>query len=103
MCGLRSCASGEEPTCPMQANVREAGSIPRSGRSPGWRHGNPLQCSWLENPMKRGAWWAIVLGVTKSQTRLSTQADKEWPPPLGAVDGGEPSLTPLENDLCLLA
>ena len=34
-------------------------------------NGNPLQHSCLENPMDRGAWWAIVHGVTKSQTRLS--------------------------------
>ena len=31
-------------------------------------HGNPLQYSWLENPMDRGAWWAIVHGVTKNRT-----------------------------------
>ena len=34
-------------------------------------NGNPLQYSWLENPMDRGAWWAAVHGVAKSQTRLS--------------------------------
>ena len=34
-------------------------------------HGNPLQCSCLENPRDRGAWWAAVHGVTKSWTRLS--------------------------------
>ena len=34
-------------------------------------NGTPLQCSCLENPMDRGAWWATVHGVTKSQTRLS--------------------------------
>ena len=33
--------------------------------------GTPLQYSCLENPMDRGAWWATVHGVTKSQTRLS--------------------------------
>ena len=33
-------------------------------------HGNPLQCSCLENSMDRGAWWAIAHGVAKSQTRL---------------------------------
>ena len=32
--------------------------------------GTPLQCSCLENPMDGGTWWAAVLGVTKSQTRL---------------------------------
>ena len=34
-------------------------------------NGNPLQYSCLENPMDRGAWWATVHGVTKSQTGLS--------------------------------
>ena len=43
---------------------------------PGGRHGNPLQYSCLENPMDRGAWWATVQGVTKSQMCLSTHARK---------------------------
>ena len=47
-----------------------AGSIPGSGSSPGGGHGNPLQYSWLENPMDRGAWWATAHGVTQSQTQL---------------------------------
>ena len=34
-------------------------------------NGNPLQYSCLENPMDRGAWWATIHGVAKSQTRLS--------------------------------
>ena len=34
-------------------------------------NGNPLQYSWLENPMGGGAWWAAVHGVAKSWTRLS--------------------------------
>ena len=38
------------------ADIREAGSIPGSGRSPGRLHGNPLQYSCLENPTDRGAW-----------------------------------------------
>ena len=33
-------------------------------------HGNPLQCSCLENPRDGGAWWAVVYGVTQSRTRL---------------------------------
>ena len=49
-------------------NARDTGSIPGSGRSPGEGHGNPLQYSCLENPMDRGAWWAVVHGVTKSWT-----------------------------------
>ena len=36
-----------------------------------WRgNGNPLQCSCLENPRDRGAWWAAVYGVAQSRTRL---------------------------------
>ena len=52
-------------------NVRDPGSIPVSGRSPGEGNGNPLQYSCLENSMVGGAWWATVHGVTKSQTWLS--------------------------------
>ena len=51
-------------------DIRDVGSIPGSGRSPGGGHGNPLQCSCLENPMHRGAWWAAVHRVAESQTRL---------------------------------
>ena len=46
-------------------NKRDVGLIPGSGRSPGEGNGNPLQYSCLENPMDRGAWWAIVHGATK--------------------------------------
>ena len=46
----------------------DAGLIPGSGRSPGGGHGNPLQYSCLENCVDRGAWWAIVHRVSKSQT-----------------------------------
>ena len=49
-------------------NSRDPGLIPGSGRSPGEGNGNPLQYSCLENPMDRGAWWATVHGVAKSQT-----------------------------------
>ena len=49
----------------------DLGLIPRLGRSPGGGHGNSLQYSCLEKPMGRGAWWATVHGVAKSQTQLS--------------------------------
>ena len=62
--------SGKEPTC-QSGDIRDAGSIPGSGRSPGEGNGNPLQYSCLENPMDGGAWWATVHRVTKSQTQLS--------------------------------
>ena len=51
-------------------DIRDAGSIPGLGRSPGGGHGNPLQYSCLENPMDRGAWWATVHRVAKSWTQL---------------------------------
>ena len=51
-------------------DVRDLGSIPGLGRSPGEAHGNPLQYSCLENPMDRGSWQAIVHGVKKSWTPL---------------------------------
>ena len=53
-------------------DVRDTGSIPGLGRSPRGGNGNPLQYSCLGNPIDRGAWWAAVHGVTKSQARLST-------------------------------
>ena len=49
-------------------DLRDKGSIPGSGRSPGEGHGNPLQYSRLENPMDRGSWWAVVHGVAKNRT-----------------------------------
>ena len=52
-------------------SVGDLGLIPGLGRSPGERHGNPLQYSCLENPMDREAKRATIHGVAKSQTRLS--------------------------------
>ena len=52
------------------AAVEDSGLILRLGRSPGERHGNPLQYSCLENPMDRGAWRAMVHWVAESQTTL---------------------------------
>ena len=52
--------------------MQETGFVPGLGRSPGEGKGNPLQYSFLENPMDRGAWWAIVHGVSKGRTQLST-------------------------------
>ena len=51
-------------------DIRDADSIPGSGRSPGRGNGNSLQYSWLENPMDRGAWRAAVHGVANSRTWL---------------------------------
>ena len=49
-------------------DVRDMGSISELGRSPGEGNGNPLQYTFPENPMDRGAWWTTVHGVTKSRT-----------------------------------
>ena len=48
----------------------DLGLIPGLGRCPGSGRGNSLQYSCLGNPMDRGAWWAAVQGVAKSQTQL---------------------------------
>ena len=60
---------GKESAC-NAGGTGDAGSIPGLGRSPGEGHGNPLQCSCLENPIDRGASWAAVLKVTKSRTQM---------------------------------
>ena len=49
---------------------------PSSGGSPGGGNGDPLQNSWQENSMDRGAWWAIVHGIARSRMRLSTHVLK---------------------------
>ena len=51
-------------------DIKDVGSVPGTGRSPGGGHSNPLQYSCLGNPMDRGAWWAPVHRVAKSQTQL---------------------------------
>ena len=55
-------------------DIKDACSIPGLGRCPGGGHGNPLQYSYLKNPMNRGTWRAMVHGVAKSWTRLSDLA-----------------------------
>ena len=62
-------------TLPTNAgDTGDMGSVPGSGRSSGVGNVNLLQDSCLKNSVDRGAWWATVHGVTKSQTRLSN-----WP------------------------
>ena len=53
-------------------DIREAGLIPRSGRSPAGGHGNSLQYSCLENPMDRGARQATAYRVAESDTTEMT-------------------------------
>ena len=53
-------------------DIRDTGSVPGSGRSPGGGHGNPLQFSCLENPIDRGTWRAAVHRVAESDTTEAT-------------------------------
>ena len=64
--GFSGGSVGKESAC----NARDAGSIPGLERVLGGGNGKALQCSCLENPMDRGAWWATVLGASKSRTWL---------------------------------
>ena len=66
--GFYGGSDGKESTC----SAGDLDSIPGSGRSPGEGNGYPLQYSFLENSTDRKAWWAIVHGVTKNQTQLSS-------------------------------
>ena len=51
-------------------DARDVGSIPGSGRSPREGNSKSLQYSCLENPMNRGAWWAMIVRVAKSRIQL---------------------------------
>ena len=55
------------------ANVGDVGSIPGLRKSPGEGNFNPLQYSYLGNPMDRGAWWATVYGVARVRHDLATK------------------------------
>ena len=68
--GLPSCAIVKNPSANAE-DTRDLGLMPGSGRSSGVGNGNPPQYSCWENSMDRGAWQAIVHGVTKSWTRLN--------------------------------
>ena len=61
--------SGKEPP----ANAGDVGLIPRLGRSLGGGHGNPLQYSYLGNPVDKGACQATVHGVAESDTSLESE------------------------------
>ena len=64
--------SGSSVIKNLPAKAGDAGLVPGLGGFPGGRNGTPLQYSCLENPMDRGAWWAMVHRVAESQTQLST-------------------------------
>ena len=71
---------------PASAGVRDKGSIPGSGRSPGEGNGNPLQYSCLKNPMDRRAWGATVQRVAKSQTLLKQCSMHAYMPSMGTFN-----------------
>lgn len=64
--GFPDGSAGKESACSA-----DVGLIPELGRSPGGENSNPLHYSCLRNPIDKGAWWAMVHGVTKSRTQLS--------------------------------
>ena len=69
--GLPSGSLGKESAYNAGNTAGAMGLIPESEWSPEEGNGNPLQYSYLENPMDRGAWRATVQGVAKSQIQLS--------------------------------
>ena len=65
-------ARGSQPTWGMEHNFAKELNILMSPSTVIWRRlRQPTLYSCLENPMDRGAWWAVVHGITKSRTRLS--------------------------------
>ena len=81
------CFPGGTEVKASTCNAGDLGLIPRLGRSPGEGKGNQVHYSCPENPMDRGAWWATVHGVAKSQTLLSdfTFSVLCWIPKLGIL------------------
>ena len=71
-------------------NAGDVDSVPGLGRSPGEGSGNPLQYSRLEKSKDRGAWWATVHWVTKSQARLSDSTTAWAPQALPALADSPP-------------
>ena len=68
--GFPGGTSGKDLLPASAGDLRNAGSSPGLGRSPGGGHGNPLQLSCLVNPIDREAWLIAVYGVAKSWTQL---------------------------------
>ena len=77
MYGLPWWLSHRESACNAE-DTGDTGSIPGLGRFPGGRYGNPLQYSYLESPMDRGAWQATVYRVAQSRTQLKLLSMHVW-------------------------
>ena len=102
-------SDSKESTC----SAGDLGSSPGSGRCPGTSNGNPLQCSWLENPTDRGAWratyspWGRKESDMTERLTLTSKHQKIWhhgEPSAGASGGGSRSLgAAVPNPTCLLA
>ena len=92
--GFPGGSEGKASTC----NARDTGSIPGLGRSPGEGNGNPIQNSCLGNSTDRGAWWATVHGVAKSQTWLSNTPTHITAPPFSFLQHSD-SLTSMSHFL----
>ena len=92
---------GKESTC----STGELCSIPGLGRCPGEGNGSRLQCSCLENPMDRGAWWATVHRLAKSRTQLSDSHSqtvrRAFPWALGGQGDGKGGDGPRQLIFCL--
>ena len=79
------------------------GLIPGLGRSPGEGKGNSLQCSCLENPTDRAAWWAPGHGVTKSRTQQGVHGRRVAMSPAVALTPAAPAVVQaLEHSEALL-
>ena len=70
--GFPGGSDGKESAC----NVGDPGSIPRLGGCPGEENHNPLQCSFLKNPMDRGAWQATIHSHKRVRHDLTTKTTK---------------------------
>ena len=77
----------------MKVNIICLAAVNREG------NGTPLQYSYLQNPMGRGAWWAVVHGVTKSRTQLTTSLSpsKFLEESLDLKPWGVPALTTIRD------
>ena len=67
-------SDGKESAC----NAGDLASFPELERSPGGGHNNPLQYSYLENPIDRGAWWATAHSVAQSWIWLKWQHTRRY-------------------------